>query len=40
MMSAMPRTVVQGIGTLRLAYASAGNSNGVLLPAGGTTCHL
>ena len=31
---------VQGIEILRPGYASAGNSNGVLLPAGGTTCHL
>ena len=40
MMSAMPRTVVQGIEILRLGYASAGNSNGVLLPAGDAPCLL
>ncbi len=39
-MLAISMPPVQGIEILRLGYASAGNSNGVLLPAGGTTCHL
>ncbi len=39
-MLAISMPPVQDIEILRLGYASAGNSNGVLLPAGGTTCHL